>query len=180
MAQQMVFKARKTSHLTDKKAQRYGEFLAGLDEQNGGEGVTPHMFIEASEPEDSPGHDNFEWDDNKAAYNYRKYQARATMGAILVTVVGADEKPRPERYLHQVRYAIEHPDGEGEESEPVTGSVYATISKIAQTPEYRSQIVTKAKKELDYWRKKYQQYQELDEQVHVVSGILDGWSVEAA
>lgn len=46
--------------------------------------VTKEIFLEKSRPEDSVTHSLFEWDNDKAAENYRLEQARKTIGNLRI------------------------------------------------------------------------------------------------
>lgn len=58
---------------------------AALDEIRKEHGkLTAQIVVEAARPDDSPLHPEFEWDDAKAAENYRARQARDMIRAIVV------------------------------------------------------------------------------------------------
>lgn len=46
--------------------------------------INPHVVVEESKPETAPLHPVFEWNDEKAAGNYRAYQARALIRSVTV------------------------------------------------------------------------------------------------
>lgn len=68
--------------------------LIALAMENGGV-LTTEAVLEDAEDEDSPLHSHFEWDDSKAAANYRKWQARELIAKVRITrEAGGDERVR--------------------------------------------------------------------------------------
>ena len=59
------------------------ERLADLELQGGGR-LTPNAVLEDAKDPDSPLHDSFEWDDEKAAHAHRIEQARALITSVRV------------------------------------------------------------------------------------------------
>ena len=55
--------------------------------------LTPEVVVRAAENSESVLHKLFEWDDNKAAYNWRLQQARTILNNIEVTII-TDGEPR--------------------------------------------------------------------------------------
>ena len=55
--------------------------------------LTPEVVVCAAEDNNSILHKLFEWDDNKAAYNWRLQQARTILNNIEVTII-TDGEPR--------------------------------------------------------------------------------------
>lgn len=55
--------------------------------------LTPEVVVRAAEDNNSILHKLFEWDDNKAAYNWRLQQARTILNNIEVTII-TDGEPR--------------------------------------------------------------------------------------
>ena len=62
--------------------------------------LTPEVVVRAAEDNNSILHKLFEWDDNKAAYNWRLQQARTILNNIEVTII-TDGEPR-ERAVFEV------------------------------------------------------------------------------
>lgn len=63
-----------------------------------GGSLTAAAVVAESEPDDAPLHPAFEWDDGKAAHEYRLGQARNIIRCVCVTYAG-DDQPAP-RYVH--------------------------------------------------------------------------------
>ena len=55
--------------------------------------LTPEVVVRAAENSESVLHKLFEWDENKAAYNWRLQQARTILNNIEVTII-TDGEPR--------------------------------------------------------------------------------------
>ncbi|HVL14161.1 MAG TPA: hypothetical protein VM529_16440 [Gemmata sp.] len=69
--------------------------LAAIRERDGG--LAPAAVVEAARPEGHPLHAAFEWDDTKAGHEYRLWQARSLIRAVVVT--HEDRRPEP-LYVH--------------------------------------------------------------------------------
>jgi hypothetical protein len=67
-------------------AQVVGEFFYGLPER------TPEAFIQASKRRSAPTHSLFEWDDNKAAAEFRLVQARIIVSSLQVEIISVKGK----------------------------------------------------------------------------------------
>jgi hypothetical protein len=67
-------------------AQVVGEFFYGLPER------TPEAFINASKKRTAPTHALFEWDDSKAAAEFRLVQARVIVSSLQVEIVSIKGK----------------------------------------------------------------------------------------
>ncbi len=52
--------------------------------------VTVDMVIDAAKDESSPLHSHFEWDNDKAAENYRRWQARALIARCKITIASSE------------------------------------------------------------------------------------------
>ena len=52
--------------------------------------VTVDMVIDAAKDEASPLHSHFEWDNDKAAENYRRWQARALIARCKITIASSE------------------------------------------------------------------------------------------
>lgn len=54
--------------------------------------ITPEIIVNESKPPESILHPIFEWDNKKAAYNYRLQQARVLLNNIQVNIISDGEK----------------------------------------------------------------------------------------
>ena len=131
------------------KAQAVGERLTALTKKAGQ--ITPEMVVEDARRKDAPYHDDFEWEDTKAAELYRLEQARYLLRHIEIT--RNDEGKAPIRgFLNIVLTSAE----EGEEKD----QVYATIGYVMSKPELRRQVLARAWKELQAWVVRYKELKE--------------------
>lgn len=135
-----TYKPAKGSHLTPEQAQRYGEALHAIEEENNGQ-ITPTLIIENAKSESSPLHDYFEWDDKRAACEYRLFQARYLARSIALEVNSV-----PTRAF---QFVIEN-----------NTNVYTSASRVFSTEDLRKQVIARALKELEGWKARYSQYQE--------------------
>lgn len=150
----LLFEPVEGSHLSSKQAQKYGEVLFALEERH--QGITAELILDQATSKLSPLHDWFEWNNKKAAHEYRLEQARVLVRSIAITVQYPDGD-RQIRAFHIVK--------NGETS-------YRSITKIQSEEIYRQQIIANAFKELEGWRKRYKDYNELKEAVDLVDKIL--------
>jgi len=77
------FYAHRSASFSDEKAQEYGEALDKIQERCGGL-LTPEEVVHTAKRATSVLHSYFQWDDRRAAHNYRKEQARRLVRLICV------------------------------------------------------------------------------------------------
>lgn len=65
--------------------------------------LTPDEVLAAAAPEDSPIHDQFEWDDGKAGHTHRLTQARALIRRVRVSVIVDEPVTRQIRVNEYIR-----------------------------------------------------------------------------
>lgn len=114
--------------------------------------VTPDMVVAEAADINSPIHPIFEWDDETAAYEYRKYQARNMLGSLIVV--------RDERTYHhseQPEIRIMHNVATEE------GPVYMEFDDIMADPELTDQMVENALLRLNNWVSIYGAYRDMAE-----------------
>jgi len=111
--------------------------------------ATPSEIVAEAELDDSPLHPQFEWNDDFAAGEFRKEQARSMVRSICVIeeVEKGDNQVRP-YYVHVKLEA------EGE-------SGYMPLTVALSDDVLRKQVLARALKELTWFRKKYGNLQEL-------------------
>lgn len=78
----MEFKRRK-GYRVKTDPQVVGEYCYALEQKKGGK-LTPKELVEAARDVNSPLHDEFEWNNTKAAQKYREWQARYIISSIEV------------------------------------------------------------------------------------------------
>lgn len=133
----MVYEWKKGSRLKC-DAQVAGEFIENL---GGVDGVTSEQLLDASRDENSPLHNEFEWDDTVAAEEYRKNQARYILRSITVTIVQEEKEEYKPRAFNLVIHNEKH--------------VYRPMTLIMQDKDEMEQVYQKALSELAAIRQKY-------------------------
>lgn len=94
----------------------------------------------------SPLHRYFEWDDQKAAHQYRLEQARRLIRSIEVVLEDARGKQVPMRAFYSVK------DADGQRG-------YEAMEFVFSTPALSDQVIEEAVTQLEAWKEKYQKYQ---------------------
>ena len=123
-----------------------GERLERLEREHGK--VTPQIILDDARPDNSPLHKCFEWDDAKAAEEYRLQQARGILTALTVTVETTSE-PIQVRAFVNVSPVNEK-----------VGSVVAVIRAMSDEESKRN-VLNMAMRELRQFEKKYSALKEL-------------------
>ena len=107
-------------------------------------GLTAKTLLDASRSEDAPLHNEFEWDDAKAAESYRETQASYIIRSLWVAA--QDEISEPVRAVFSVN-----------------GGGYESVTVIMQDVDKRSALLDMALKELRSFERKYKILEELSE-----------------
>jgi hypothetical protein len=123
-------------------AQKVGEHLEKLRLRHGF--LTARIVLDDATPSRSPIHGYFEWDDREAAVQYRLQQAQYLLRAIVVV---HEESKVSTRAFVVVR-------DEGEQH-------YTSIATAMSNEEMRRQVLSRALAELDSWRHRYEELEEL-------------------
>lgn len=108
--------------------------------------VTPESIVDEATPISSPIHDMFEWDDDKAGYEYRLWQARKAIKQVKVII---DKKVV--NNFESVIVATEKGSKRG----------YVTTVEIMKHKDLKEQVLAKALANLEYWYESYGNYSEL-------------------
>lgn len=90
--------------------------------------LTPSAVVEAARDEDHPLHDQFEWDDGRAAQAHRLQQARALIRSVQVVVT------HEARSVSVVRY-VRHPD------RPKHAQGYAAFEELLHDADGRQAVL---------------------------------------
>ncbi len=107
--------------------------------------LSAKSLLEVSRPEDAPLHNEFEWDNEKAAEKYREEQARGIIRNLTVVI----DNSEPVRKFFNVSVKSE--------------KQYTRIETILETADMRASLLSQALSELENFRKKYSQLEELAE-----------------
>jgi hypothetical protein len=102
--------------------------------------------VRAAKIRQSPIHQHFEWDDKMAAHEYRKEVARDLMASLVVTIVTKDGEKEARAFVVV-----------GE----VGNAAYTSFAVAMSDAGMRQQVLQRAFKELEIFRNKYAEYEEL-------------------
>lgn len=108
--------------------------------------VTPQAVVEAARPKTSPLHRYFEWDNTKAAENYRKWQAREL---ILSVYIQDDDDPDAGPVRAFVNLTPE------KDCDFIAGKGYVFTPTIASKANYQQQVLEYALGQIHSWREKF-------------------------
>lgn len=142
-------------------AQTAGERLTEIEQRDGA--ITPQAVVDDARPETSVLHKVFEWDDAKAAEQYRLSQASSFIRSIVVI-------PEPEEKIKApVRmYLNRNPINEGQKKQ----GAYINYRSALDDPESREVVLNNARYELRLFRKKYSNLNELAKVLAVIDEVL--------
>ena len=135
-------------------AQTAGEFVEKLEARDGY--VTAQTLLDDSRAEDAPLHNCFEWDDSKAAEKYRLRQARNIIANLVVI--------SPEPAVNSrgfVTVAANRSPGR-----------FVGIKRAMTDEGMRAQVLRNALDELQNFRRKYANLQELAELFAVIDKLV--------
>ena len=135
-------------------AEKIGQELSQL-----GDAVQPASVVKKARNKKSELHKCFQWDDTKAAEEYRLVQAREVMRSITVVVedmTTEDEKPMTVRLYEHVHIESEVPNRKRQ-------SVYVPTMKVLETPDLRQQIEDRLKNDIWEAERTAEKYQYLSE-----------------
>lgn len=136
-----IYSLKKAAPFPGEEAQVIGEELERIS-LNGV--LTPTSVLNAALNPTSPLHKHFEWDDAKAAYQFRLNRARDIIRSIVVTVDGEGV-----RAYHNVFI---------EETE---SREYVSLERALESAPLWSQVITKALEEAQGWATRYKVYKQL-------------------
>lgn len=156
---EMVYKWREKSHIKI-DAQKAGETMEMLRTRNNGR-LTQKIVLDDARSKASILHSAFEWDDAVAGEKYRLDQAGHLIRSITVDVkVPKQEKTKPVRaFVNVLR--------EDDQS-------YTSVAHAMSDAELRQQVISRAWAELQSWRKRYSEYEELAS----IFASIDGQTLE--
>ena len=131
-------------------AQIAGKELEKIEARDGE--ITPQAVVDEARPEGSALHKIFEWNDEKAAEQYRIHQAKTFIRCVVVKPLPEDKVKEPVRMFIN-RNTID-------EGQTKTGS-YINYRSAFENPDAREVILSNAKHELKIFRQKYYKLKEL-------------------
>jgi len=140
----MIYKWKQGSRL-DISAQVAGEELERIRVRNNGR-LESAMVVEAARDESSPLYPAFEWDDQKAAHNFRVGQAGYIIRSVEVEVEQSQRSEPIRAFVSVVR----------DEDRS-----YTSVSHALADPALRQQVLQSALRDLVAWRDRYAELTEL-------------------
>lgn len=162
----MIYKPVRGSSITVEQAQKFGEQIEALIEANDGSIVVTQVVDDAKH-EDSPLHEFFEWNDQRAAERYRLNQARYILRSIEVMIKAEDGQENTVRAFHHVTV-----DDSFTSARNKAEHVVVTIQRAMSEEDLRKQIIEEALRQLQAWQRKYRQYKELGAIIKAIDEIV--------
>lgn len=141
-------------------AQRIG---AELEELGLTSEVTPAAIVAKAQDPGTELHRHFEWNDATAADKYRQHQARQIVNHLAIVIQAPDGSAREVKAFHSVTFAAT-------ETEPHR-EAYVHIDIIRTTPDMGAQTLARAKRDLEAWRRRYEELRGLLELEEVFSAL---------
>lgn len=113
--------------------------------------ITPTLVVQRAQAKTSPLHNFFEWDDSRAAENFRLWQARQLIATVYVV---PSDSPDSEPVRAFVNVVSE------EEDSLIEDQGYVWSPGLDSRPNYKLQVIGYARQQLMIWRKKFGAYKE--------------------
>ena len=127
-----------------KDPQAVGDKLQELRDKH--EGLTASIVVDDAKNKDSVLHSAFEWNDSKAAQEWRLHSARHLMRAVITKELDSSG---------EIRYQPAFVFVKTEE-----GPRYESLARVLDDDEMRIQVINRALKEFEQWQKRYEEYEE--------------------
>lgn len=149
----MIYQFKNGRGLGNLKAQAVGEELSLIHETHGS--LTPALVVQESKPKTALLHSCFEWNDKKAADEFRVYQARQVINC--VHVVPETPNAKPVQAFINVRVYEDSKDDPHENR----GRAYLTAEMVASDAGLREQHLANIKGRLRNLRMEHASFVEL-------------------
>lgn len=147
-------------------AQEVGDAVSRIEAKQGV--CAPGALVDEGRPDESPLHGLFEWDDWKAAENWRKTEARHAIASV-VPIVGGRKIDVPAFVHVKVQVGDEVREG------------YKATLPVLQQPDLTAQVLEEAMTSLRAWRRRYQRLSEpLAPVFDAISAVDDAEHAEAS
>lgn len=145
------YKARTGYYLhSDKEAQIVGTFF---EEKFPLGSILTDAVVEFAQPKTSPIHKYFEWDDTKAAHEFRLDQARKLIKSIVVEIDGSNVPAYQNIYIEN------------------SGRSYLETAQCMETESIWDQVLASALKEAVNWANRYRTYKDLAPAVAAIDEV---------
>lgn len=128
----------------DVNPQVVGETLDTIRSLHGG--ITAALVVEEAEPEHSPLHPAFEWDNATAAHEWRLHTGRHLLRSIVIRSESEPDK------LPIRAFVVVNIEGD---------DLYTSTTVAMSDTRLRQQVLARALKELDIWDRRYREIEEL-------------------
>ena len=122
-------------------------------EEIGEDRVTPEQIVEKAKDESTELHKCFEWDNDIAAEKYRIVQAREILRSLVVTPVTDDDTPVR---VYQISSTV---------------SEYQPTKMFLEQPDEYTELLKRAKAELEAFKRRYHQLTELEEIFEAIDSL---------
>ena len=161
---------RKKSYRIKTDPQVIGEYCYNLEQKKGGK-LTPKELVEAARDVNSPLHNEFEWNDTKAAQKYREWQARYIISSIELVIETVETEP----VLLDLQITESEPYGvKFYHSLDGTKSGYENLLSISNDSEKRKKLLENCLKDIATFREKYNTLRKtLPKLFAVIDGTLE-------
>lgn len=137
-------------------AQTSGELFERLSAT--AEGLTARTLLEASKPESAPLHNDYEWNDEIAADNWRLQQSNHFINSISVVMVSKETN-------EEMQVRAFHITTEEHKYDP--------IELIVQQKDKYTALLSNAKAELETFKRKYNTLKELKPVFEAITEVLN-------
>lgn len=140
-------------------AEKAYKALEHIREQNGG--LSDDAIVEAAKPKSHLLHKWFQWDNDKAAMEHRRQQARLLIRSITVTYAEAPETTTRAYEVHtKTRLGAEK------------RTVYSTNEEVLSDPNARDRLIASAIRSAMEFRRRFKHLHELDMLIEEINRTL--------
>ena len=134
--------------------------------------LTPDIVVDAARPKESPLHRFFQWNNGKAAEQYRLIQASCLIRRVKVTYQASDEKTVRVRAFVNVTPEARLPADE--DPEAGTRGIYVSVSSEFHNDHYRDEVIAQCMADVEAFRRKYSALK----QAQGIIEAMDGFTAE--
>lgn len=143
----MIYKYRNEARVSRVPAAVAGPALLDIRERHGT--LTPRVVVDEAKRKRHPLHPAFEWNDDVAADEWRKAQARNLIKAIVIVQEEQPDAP-PMRLFVNI-------------STEEAGQFYETLAAAYADDAMRERVLSRALSDLEAWQRRYNELSELAE-----------------
>ena len=133
--------------------------------------ISAHAVVEVAKSPTSPLHVHFQWNDDKAAHEFRLWQARQLIAVIII------ERAPNDTQRTFTNVVVEQKTAKGE-SQLVRA--YVSTERVLDDPDLRQQVLEQAVGEIRRWTAKYRHFDELETVIKTVDKFCKRHEAEFA